>query len=406
LGTVDGGPEVDNITLDGGHLQTTAGAPGVTFDDAGRGITLTAAGGRLSSSGANNGTYQIVIAGTLGGNLRIGDPLNTNNGQKITFNAAHTYNGKTFIDRGILALGGSGSINNSPEIVLGSAAATTLDISAAPGFVLGSGQTLSGTGSVLGAFTSNGTIAPGASTGAINFSSTLSLGTGTLKIEVDDAQAPAVDSIMVIGNLNIASATLNLDINGALTAPAYVIATYGSLSGTQFASITGDAIPAGYDLNYNYNSENKIALVQQGGFTAWIATFFGTETDINIVGPNADPDKDGVANIVEFALGGSAPNSGSALPSLFNQIVSDRLTLTVPVLNVATFSGSPPSATVQGVTITAEGSSNLNGFPLAVDITTVNPNAPAAPTGYTNQTFRLVQTVTGNPSGFLRMSVN
>ena len=46
--------------------------------------------------------------------------------------------------------------------------------------------------------------------------------------------------------------------------------------------------------------------------------FFPNETDLNIVGPLADPDQDGINNLLEFVLDGGNPNSSDAsiLPTL------------------------------------------------------------------------------------------
>ena len=98
----------------------------------------------------------------------------------LTLNAANTYTGNTTITNGTLALGASGSIANSPRIIVGGAA--TFDVSALGGFVLGSSQTLSNSSSTAtlnGNFnTGNGTVSLTYASGTPSFSVT----NGTLTV--------------------------------------------------------------------------------------------------------------------------------------------------------------------------------------------------------------------------------
>ena len=98
-------------------------------------------------------------------------------------------------------------------------------------------------------------------------------GTATIKLA-----APGTDILTVTNNLNITGATLELDLTGALTAPVYVIASYGTLTGT-FANVAN--LPAGYAINYNY-SGNEIALMDTSvaPHTLWTGSSSG-EWDIN-----------------------------------------------------------------------------------------------------------------------------
>ena len=94
---------------------------------------------------------------------------------------------------------------------------------------------------------------------------------------------------------------------GVATQPAYVIASYGLLSGT-FSSVTG--IPAGYGIDYNYNGLNQIALV--AGVDAY--GDFETANGIPGAGSGTDSDNDGIPNGIEFVIGGdpSGPDSDSS----------------------------------------------------------------------------------------------
>lgn len=132
-------------------------------------------------------------------------------------------------------------------------------------YTVGSGATLGGTGSTTSPVTVNsgGFLSPGASIESLDVGPTTLK--GMLQIEMNDADPGVVDLLHVTGILDISSLTSALDFNitGTASHSAYVFATYSSLTGTQFASVTD--LPSGYTINYHYNDGNgvnNIALVQ------------------------------------------------------------------------------------------------------------------------------------------------
>ena len=92
--------------------------------------------------------------------------------------------------------------------------------------------------------------------------------TGTIKLA-----APGTDILHVTNNLNVTGATLNFALTGTLTAPAYVIATYGTLTGS-FANVLN--LPAGYLISYSY-AGNQIALLDSSVAprTVWTGAISG-----------------------------------------------------------------------------------------------------------------------------------
>jgi hypothetical protein len=130
----------------------------------------------------------------------------------------------------------------------------------------------------------NGVTSPGITTAATSANTTAGV-------------APGTDLLAVSGTLNVSGATLNLVVTGTPTAPAYVIATYGLLAPGMFAAVNN--LPAGYEIDYTYNSNTAIAMVESVGgdnFESWAA-------DNNVTGgPGGDSDNDGIPNLVEYAL--------------------------------------------------------------------------------------------------------
>jgi hypothetical protein len=85
---------------------------------------------------------------------------------------------------------------------------------------------------------------------------------GTLTVGLNDSLAPACGRLTVSGSLNITGATLTLDVTGHPAQSVYVMASYGSLTGT-FSAING--LPAGGRVDYAYAGGTQIAVrVPQG----------------------------------------------------------------------------------------------------------------------------------------------
>jgi len=130
--------------------------------------------------------------------------------------------------------------------------------------------------------------------------------------------------------------------------------------------------------------------------------------------PGADPDKDGVTNLSEFAFHG---NPVSGLDSGYHRAAIEdtnadslkELTLTLAVRNGSgspVFTGSPsPSATVDGITYTIEGSLGLT-FPDSIVTETTPPTGlPALPGGWEYRRFKLNASSGLGGVGFIRAKV-
>ncbi len=122
-----------------------------------------------------------------------------------------------------------------------------------------SSTTLRGQGLIQSALVHDGSIAPdtpgGSATGTIQAGGMI-LG-GSYDCDLDGGTS---DQLLAAGTLNLSNC--NLVLGGTPTAPALIIARYGTLGGT-FASISG--LPAGYTIDYAYDdgtSTQNIAIVE------------------------------------------------------------------------------------------------------------------------------------------------
>ena len=294
-----------------GGINTTGTA---TFSGAitlARALTVTAAGsGNVDFTGGLSGGFGVTKEGA----------------GKAVFSNAKAYTGATAVAAGVLAVNG------------------TL---ASSGVTVASGATLQGVGTITNGVTVTGTLAPGHSIGNLTVGSVSFATGGGFAVEIDGTGAGSADRLSVTGNLSIANATLNLTALTALDDPVYIIASYGSLTGT-FASVVG--LPTGYLVNYAYNGGTQIAIVT--GYSNWAAGF---GSGFTATAATSDPDGDGLRNLIEYAFGlnPTIPNASSALPQPINQ--GSQWTVT--------YTGS-----AIGVTYGAEWSTDLHSWTPLTDL--------------------------------------
>ena len=234
--------------------------------------TVTSGGGVLALAGDGDFTF--------GGMISDAGALVKQGAGTATLSGANTYTGATTITGGKLSINGS----------LHAASAVTVAAAA----------TLGGTGTVGGSVTIAGTLAPGG-LGA----GTLTTGTATLSGTYQCQLAAAgSDQLAVTGNLNLNGATIALSAFAPPTSTSYVIASYtGSL--TPLATppvLTG---LGGYVLDTA--TAHQVKLIKSD-YSTW-ASNNGIAGQAGAV----DPDHDGLANGVEYALGLN-PNQANAAP--------------------------------------------------------------------------------------------
>jgi autotransporter-associated beta strand protein len=368
----------DNV-IDGTFTMTLGnGSSKIISDNAGS-LTLN---GNIA---ANTTTRALDLSGDSIGNNAFNGVLSnastpglTKSGSgKWTLNGINLYAGPTIVSGGTLAIGATGSIDASTSLDL--AAGATLDTTAKASYAV-----------------------PAALTVRLDGDTDLS---GRI-----DATGQALD---------IDGTTVTFTTTGTLDAPAYVLADYGSISGT--AAFVSATAPDGYSLDYAYNGGTQIALVQipASGFGSWIGGFGLAVGDQD---PTDDPDSDGVDNLTEFALNGD-PSDGSnnGLTAMLVQDASapagNELTLIAAVRNGAAFApgtGDVQTATIDGIVYAIEGSTDLVFPGSAVSVVGSASNTAPAATGlptlpggseWEYRTFKLDASEGLPGKGFLRAKV-
>jgi autotransporter-associated beta strand protein len=160
--------------------------------------------------------------------------------------------------QGASNLGSSTSVEAGTLLVNGTLSTT--------GVAVSSGATLGGTGSISADvdIAAGGTLAPGAlGIGTLTISGDVDLD-GTLLVDLDGTGGGSSDLLVVTGDLDIGAGTVDFDVGAALDDGVYVFASYGTLTGGAFGTVSGiPDLPAGtgsYVIDYAYGG-NNIALV-------------------------------------------------------------------------------------------------------------------------------------------------
>ena len=254
---------VQNSTVDynnyGASLSFSAGSGTYVFGGLKGSQNLPSLASGIGVAIGNNGqdtTYSGVISGATGnlGLTKIG--VGT-----MTLGNVSTYNGATTLNAGTLALGAAGSISGTTSIAI--KAGAKFDVTAKGSYAMSSTQTFA--------------------------------------MSVDPTGGGSAGQINAAG-LDITNGKVALNLLGTLDDAAYVLATYTSLTGTGFSSVTGLPVDGSYKIDYAYNLGTQIAVVPNTVTHVqplkW-ATGDGTwnEADSNKVW------KDNASNTVAFVTG-------------------------------------------------------------------------------------------------------
>ena len=308
------------VNAGGATFEAASGATW-SFDNTGDGNIPFVYNGDPSLAFVGDGSFVFnkAFSGTTG-------TLTKTGAGTLTLPAASTYSGGTTVNGGTLLVTNTG----------GSATGT--------GTVTVTTGTLGGTGLIAGPVVigATGNVAPGTGAGTLYLDDALDLsamaaGAGKLKFQLG-ALAGTNDQLDVLGTVDLGSLALDdLEITnlGGLEVGTYTLIISGGFDG----SVDGTVAPIapGFNGQLQTNGDNLELVVTAGAgitYADWIDSFFPDETDPDIIGAGADPDKDGISNAVELVIGGD-PKDGmdtAFLPTL--ELVTD------PVSSPAIPSGS------------------------------------------------------------------
>lgn len=273
-----------------GTANTYTGATSIGTSGQGSGVlevTKLANGGQASSIGtSSNGTSSLVFGGTSTGTLRyigtgdstdrrflvggVGAIFDASGSGAINFtNTAGPAYASTGLARTI-TFTGSNTGDNTMSASFSDSGAGAISFAKT-----GSGRwILAGTNTNTGSTTvTAGTLVLGA-TGSIANSVGVSIAAGAVfdttaqsftmlggqefTFTLDPASGGAA-GLLAAGALDITAGVVDFTVLGPLDDDVYVIASYTSLTGANFASVS--SLPSGYTIDYAYNGGTQIALV-------------------------------------------------------------------------------------------------------------------------------------------------
>jgi autotransporter-associated beta strand protein len=273
--------------------------------------------------------------------------------------------GAVTLTAGVQDYSGLTSIEDGALIINGDASAATGNVLVGNGSGDPASAVLGGSGVIGGdiAIAADGAIAPGAQIGDLLVLGDVN-GNGSLKIEIDGDNA---DSLTLQGGtLDISGLALNVSRLASPTQGVYLIVDADApIAGTAFASVTG--LPNGYSVVYNYNyggDNHNIAITGTpvtDPYENWATVTSGLAGDD--AQPDADPDHDGLGNLIEFVIGGQ-PNPANPNASS-NALVPT--TVLDPNQLVFSYRRTTLSATQPGLAVTVQYASDLTGWVTAVD---------------------------------------
>ncbi len=391
--TAEGNATVVNLsTAENTTVGSLSGSIATPSSGANTATINTQTGRLLTVNQTADATYAGVIAGS--GDFALG-ASSTN---ALTLSGVNTYTGTTTVNAGTLLITGS---------VAGTASAGTTGV-------------LGGTGTVTGAATiaTTGVLSPGVNNvGTLNFGSTLTLNAGS-NYAVTITGNGVNDKVNVTGALT-ASGDITVTLSGytPVVNDTFDLADAASIAGTP--NLILPTLSAGLKWNTDaFATTGQISVETSDPFLAWASGFGLVGGD---AAKSADPDGDGMNNLLEFATNSNPSNGGSGA-RVYGKIhmigASPVLTYTVATRATATFSanGSKQEATKDLVKYTIEGSDDLSTWNTVVvtelnssDSTAVQnaivPALPTLDTGWEWHTFRTDDSTTTDSRDFIRLQV-
>jgi hypothetical protein len=223
----------------------------------------------------------------------------------------------TKLGPGTLVLGGTGAISSALSVSNG-ALLVNRTIGAGTVVVTPDGM-LGGNGTIRGAVTQDGVIAPGAGIGTLTISNQVTDGaTSVYRFELGGTNAPTDYDQLVVSDVHTLQGALEVVVtNGYVPASGdrFVILTNSGLGGLLFGTFGSVSVPAldpGLGWEVQYTGTESASLVVTGTVGAVLTPYEQWAQAIPnpaLRGEQADADGDGYANLLEYSQGTDATNS-------------------------------------------------------------------------------------------------
>lgn len=428
---VSGNTGASVLNIGDGGITASAGEIQVKYNGNNQDATLNLAGGLTAT-----GNLTISNGGYAGASLNV---VNLSDG-------THTFNiGASTTTTFAPDIGGTGSLvkTGAGTLSLGenSTAAHTGGTTVSQGTMIVNGSlqgaasvgataTIGGNGTLAGATTVDGTVAPGVTAGKLTtagitfapgsrFICDIANWAGTTPgTDWDELAADTLTLAATAGN-KLTIRIAGTPVGFTETAKTLTIATSTNpLAGFDASAIAIDATAfSGTGTWTVRQTGNTLELVYAPGATTPYASWATANgLDDSNKAPGLDPDQDGAANFLEFALNGN-PLSGIRSGKVSGKVAtvgSEKvLTLTIPVRSAAAFGGdTEQTLTVDGLTYHVQGSDGLTNWGLSIsevtgaDATSIQSTMPELQPGWFYRTFRSPGPIVGDPSDFLRVRVD
>ncbi len=335
--TISGTAEAVVLLLELGHSDTASGTVNLDGGILSAYRVAQGASGTASTFNFNGGLLRAgtfsddFMSGISAVNVKEGGASIDTNGFDIVINQTLADDGGGFYKTGAgkLTLGGDAEYIGDTVVQEGTLAVNgTLPSSTV---WVNTEGTLAGTGTLGASVTVFGTVSPGDGGGGLTVEGNVELPGGIFKPAID---GPSVAPLLVDGELNIEGAILDLT-DAELLAGTYTIATYGTVVGDAFFEVIG--LPEGFTVAVGEGAVTISGAPAASPYETWAETNGLTGDD---AAGTADPDKDGIANAIEFVIGGDPNAAGDSAKLPAGQVADGMFIFTFRRTDES--AGSPP----------------------------------------------------------------